>query len=194
MPDAVRRLLPDPGPTTVGEQLDELDLVAERHEDRPVRDHQLRDHARRQGDASRALGRDRQRHRHRDAGRPAHPGRRGDDRRRARCAPSATAASCADPEQARAGASGDGLPHDPLLVIVSGRLDLPWDAPAVHRRRRPGADLHRVRRRAAGDRDAGAGRPPRGPRRPRRGAAPTCAPSAASAPCSARAARACTPS
>jgi riboflavin-specific deaminase-like protein len=22
-----------------------------------------------------------------------------------------------------------GLPHDPLLVIVSGRLDLPWDAP-----------------------------------------------------------------
>ncbi len=23
-----------------------------------------------------------------------------------------------------------GLPHDPLLVIVSGRLDLPWDAPA----------------------------------------------------------------
>jgi riboflavin-specific deaminase-like protein len=23
----------------------------------------------------------------------------------------------------------DGLPHDPLMVIVSGRLDLPWDAP-----------------------------------------------------------------
>ncbi|MCW2988135.1 MAG: bifunctional deaminase-reductase domain protein, partial [Solirubrobacterales bacterium] len=22
-----------------------------------------------------------------------------------------------------------GLPHDPLMVIVSGRLDLPWDAP-----------------------------------------------------------------
>jgi riboflavin-specific deaminase-like protein len=23
----------------------------------------------------------------------------------------------------------EGLPHDPLMVIVSGRLDLPWDAP-----------------------------------------------------------------
>jgi riboflavin-specific deaminase-like protein len=23
----------------------------------------------------------------------------------------------------------DGLPHDPLMVIISGRLDLPWDAP-----------------------------------------------------------------
>jgi riboflavin-specific deaminase-like protein len=23
----------------------------------------------------------------------------------------------------------DGLPHDPLAVIISGRLDLPWDAP-----------------------------------------------------------------
>jgi riboflavin-specific deaminase-like protein len=23
----------------------------------------------------------------------------------------------------------EGLPHDPLIVIVSGRLDLPWDAP-----------------------------------------------------------------
>jgi riboflavin-specific deaminase-like protein len=23
----------------------------------------------------------------------------------------------------------DGLPHDPLVVLVSGRLDLPWDAP-----------------------------------------------------------------
>jgi len=24
---------------------------------------------------------------------------------------------------------GEGLPHDPLMVLVSGRLDLPWDAP-----------------------------------------------------------------
>jgi riboflavin biosynthesis pyrimidine reductase len=23
----------------------------------------------------------------------------------------------------------EGLPHDPLMVLVSGRLDLPWDAP-----------------------------------------------------------------
>ena len=33
-----------------------------------------------------------------------------------------------DPEK-RARRERDGLPHDPLLVIVSGRLDLPWDAP-----------------------------------------------------------------
>jgi riboflavin-specific deaminase-like protein len=29
-----------------------------------------------------------------------------------------------------------GLPHDPLLVIVSGRLDLPWDAPLFNERGR----------------------------------------------------------
>jgi riboflavin-specific deaminase-like protein len=31
--------------------------------------------------------------------------------------------------QWRAGRERIGLPHDPLAVIVSGRLDLPWDAP-----------------------------------------------------------------
>ena len=34
----------------------------------------------------------------------------------------------ADPEQ-RARRERLGLPGDPLMVIVSGRLDLPWDAP-----------------------------------------------------------------
>jgi riboflavin-specific deaminase-like protein len=34
----------------------------------------------------------------------------------------------ADPEQ-RQRREELGLPHDPLMVIVSGRLDLPWDAP-----------------------------------------------------------------
>ncbi len=34
----------------------------------------------------------------------------------------------ADPAK-REGRERDGLPHDPLVVIVSGRLDLPWDAP-----------------------------------------------------------------
>jgi riboflavin-specific deaminase-like protein len=33
-----------------------------------------------------------------------------------------------DPEQ-RERRERVGLPHDPLMVIVSGRLDLPWDAP-----------------------------------------------------------------
>ena len=29
----------------------------------------------------------------------------------------------------REGREREGLPHDPLMVIVSGRLELPWDAP-----------------------------------------------------------------
>jgi riboflavin-specific deaminase-like protein len=33
-----------------------------------------------------------------------------------------------DPEK-REKREREGLPHDPLMVIVSGRLDLPWDAP-----------------------------------------------------------------
>jgi riboflavin biosynthesis pyrimidine reductase len=33
-----------------------------------------------------------------------------------------------DPDQ-RARRERDGLPPDPLAVVVSGRLDLPWDAP-----------------------------------------------------------------
>ena len=59
-----------------------------------------------------------------------------------------------------------GLAHDPLAVIVSNRLELPWDAPPVHRRGRARRDLHRLRAGAAGDRDPGDGRPP-----PRRGGA-----------------------
>jgi riboflavin biosynthesis pyrimidine reductase len=34
----------------------------------------------------------------------------------------------ADPAK-RAAREREGLPYDPLMVIVSGRLDLPWDAP-----------------------------------------------------------------
>ncbi|MEK6326837.1 MAG: dihydrofolate reductase family protein [Actinomycetota bacterium] len=33
-----------------------------------------------------------------------------------------------DPEK-RARREREGLPHDPLAVVVSGRLDVPWDAP-----------------------------------------------------------------
>ena len=88
----------------------------------------------------------------------------------------------------------EGLAPDPLVVIVSGRLDLPWDAPLFTEADGTGADLHRVRRASR--------------RRPRRGwtssATPrastsrrcsaTCAPTTASGRCSARAARACTAS
>ena len=34
----------------------------------------------------------------------------------------------ADPAK-RERREADGLPHDPLMVLVSGRLDLPWEAP-----------------------------------------------------------------
>ena len=34
-----------------------------------------------------------------------------------------------DDQEARERRERLGLPHDPLMVIVSGRLDLPWDAP-----------------------------------------------------------------
>ena len=57
-----------------------------------------------------------------------------------------------DPEQ-RARRERDGLPPDPLAVVVSGRLDVPWDAPLFTRRRRPGADLQRLRDRGPGDQD-----------------------------------------
>ncbi len=187
----MRRLLPDEAETTVAEQLAELDLTGARACRPALSGAQLRHHARRPRGDRREVGTDRQRHRHRDAAAPAHPGRRGDDRRRARCAPSATGGS-SPTRELRAYREQTGLAHDPLGVIVSNRLDLPWDAGAVHRRRRAGRDLHRLRRGAARDGDAGDGRPPRrrGRRSTRRSSG--CGASAASARCSAREARTCT--
>ena len=66
--------------------------------------------------------------RHRDAGRPADPLRRGDDRRRDD-AGRALRPRSSPTRQTRERRERLGLPHDPLMVIVSGRLDLPWDAP-----------------------------------------------------------------
>ena len=57
----------------------------------------------------------------------------------------------------------EGLPHDPLMVIVSGRLDLPWDAPLFTEGSRARAHRHRLRRKppeTATSRSAPA--PPRG--------------------------------
>ena len=68
----------------------------------------------------------------------------------------------ADPDK-RARREREGLPHDPLMVIVSGRLDLPWDAPLFTDGGGRGSDLHHLGRRAAGDGDPGSGRPPRAP-------------------------------
>ena len=63
------------------------------------------------------------------------------------------------------------LPGERLMVIVSGSLELPWDAALfTEGRARPG--LHQLRRRATGHGDLPGGGPPRGRGRPRGGAAP----------------------
>jgi riboflavin-specific deaminase-like protein len=123
----VRRLLPDPGPTSVGEQLDELDLAGRAHDDRPyvitnfaiTLDGRATLHGR-----SGAIGS--------DVDTEMLVGLRtkvdavmiGAGTLRAerygRVVP--------DPER-RARRERNGLSHDPLAVIVSGRLDIPWDAP-----------------------------------------------------------------
>jgi riboflavin-specific deaminase-like protein len=123
----VRRLLPDPGPTSVGEQLDGLELVARAHDHRPyvitnfalTLDGRATIHGR-----SGAIGS--------DADTEMLVGLRtkvdavmiGAGTLRAerygRVVP--------DPSK-RARRERDGLPHDPLAVVISGRLDIPWDAP-----------------------------------------------------------------
>ena len=123
----MRRLLPDPAPTSVGEQLDGLELVGRAHDHRPyvitnfaiTLDGRATLHGR-----SGAIGS--------DADTEMLVGLRtkvdavmiGAGTLRAerygRIVP--------DPSK-RARRERDGLPPDPLAVIVSGRLDIPWDAP-----------------------------------------------------------------
>jgi riboflavin-specific deaminase-like protein len=123
----MRRLFPDPGPTTIPDQIRELDLISSAPADRPYLitnfavtiDGRATLHGR-----SGAIGSDTDTEllvclrtrvdavmigagtmRAERYGRPvADPGKRGRRERR-------------------------GLSQDPLLVIVSGRLDIPWDAP-----------------------------------------------------------------
>jgi len=123
----MRRLIPDPGPTTVSQQVIQLDLIASAPEGRPYLvtnfavtvDGKATLHGR-----SGQIGSDTDTEmlvclrtrvdavmvgagtmRAERYGRPiADPGKRGRRERR-------------------------GFSQDPLLVIVSGRLDIPWDAP-----------------------------------------------------------------
>jgi riboflavin-specific deaminase-like protein len=123
----VRRLLPEPGPTSVGEQLDGIELASRALDERPyvitnfaiTLDGRATLHGR-----SGAIGS--------DADTQMLVGLRtkvdavmiGAGTLRAerygRVVP--------DPEK-RARREREGLPHDPLAVIISGRLDVPWDAP-----------------------------------------------------------------
>ncbi len=124
---SLRRLCPDPGPTTLADQIGELDLISAAPEDRPYvvtnfavtvdgqatlegrsgpigsrTDTELLVCLRTRVDAVMIGAGTMRVERY---GRPvADPGKRGRRERR-------------------------GLSQDPLLVIVSGRLDVPWDAP-----------------------------------------------------------------
>jgi len=123
----VRRLLPEPAPTSVREQLEGLELASRAPDERPyvitnfaiTLDGRATLHGR-----SGAIGS--------DADTQMLVGLRtkvdavmiGAGTLRAerygRVVP--------DPEK-RARREREGLPHDPLAVIISGRLDVPWDAP-----------------------------------------------------------------
>jgi riboflavin-specific deaminase-like protein len=123
----VRRLLPDPGPTSVGKQLEELELAAQAHDDRPyvitnfaiTLDGRATIHGRSgpigsEVDTEMLVGlRSKV-----DAVMIGAGTLRVE--RYGRVVP--------DPER-RAQRERDGLPHDPLAVVVSGRLDIPWDGP-----------------------------------------------------------------
>jgi riboflavin-specific deaminase-like protein len=122
----VRRLLPDPAETTVAAQLHELDLTPLTHEDRPY----LLMNFAVTLDGRAAIG-----------GRSGPIGTRTDMEMLQRLRTRADAVMIgagtmraerygrmvSDPEF-RAYRERTGLSHDPLAVLVSNRLELPWDA------------------------------------------------------------------
>jgi len=122
----MRRLSPDPGPTTVGEQLDGYRPWEEPHEDRPF----VATNFAVTVDGRAAI-----------AGRSGPIGSRADTEMLARLRTRFDAVMIgagtmrverygrliADQAE-REARERVGLPHDPLMVLVSGRLDLPWDA------------------------------------------------------------------
>jgi riboflavin-specific deaminase-like protein len=123
----VRRLLPDPAPTTVDEQLDSYRPWEEPHEDRPL---VAMNFAATVDGRATILG---------------VSGPIGSDadtmmlaRLRTRFDAVMIGAGTMRAErygrlvtkqETRERRERLGLPHDPLMVIISGRLDLPWDAP-----------------------------------------------------------------
>ena len=123
----MRRLLPEPGPTSVEQQLDGLDLANQAHDDRPYVITNF------------AITLDGQATIH---GRSGPIGSDTDTRMLVGLRTKADAVMIGagtlrverygrlvpDPEQ-RALREREGLPPDPLAVVVSGRLDIPWDAP-----------------------------------------------------------------
>jgi riboflavin-specific deaminase-like protein len=123
----MRRLLPDPGPTSVPEQLDELDLVDRAGGERPyvitnfviALDGRATLHGR-----SGPLGSDTDTQMLVGLRTKVDALMIGAGTMRAE----RYGRVVGDPEK-RSRRERRGLPADPLMVIVSGRLDLPWDAP-----------------------------------------------------------------
>jgi riboflavin-specific deaminase-like protein len=123
----IRRLLPEPGETSIAEQVATLDLVSQAGADRPyvITNFALT------LDGHATIG-----------GRSGSIGSKTDTAMlvglRTRVDAVMIGAGTmraerygrviADPAK-RQRREREGLPHDPLVVIVSGRLDLPWDAP-----------------------------------------------------------------
>jgi riboflavin-specific deaminase-like protein len=123
----VQRLLPDPAPTTVEEQLDAYRPWEHPHDDRPfvamnfaaTVDGRAAIHG-----VSGPIGSDA------DTAMLAGLRTRFDAVMIGAGTMRAERYGCPVPNQAkRERRERLGLPHDPLMVIVSGRLDLPWDAP-----------------------------------------------------------------
>jgi riboflavin-specific deaminase-like protein len=123
----MRRLIPDPGPTTVEEQLDGYRPWQEPREDRPF----VATNFAVTADGRAAI-----------AGRSGPIGSRTDTEMLARLRTRFDAVMIGagtmrverygrlvEDQEGREARERIGLPHDPLMVLVSGRLDLPWDAP-----------------------------------------------------------------
>ncbi len=122
----MRRLIPDPGPTSVGDQLDQLDFSSLAHDDRPYVITNF------------AVTLDGRATLH---GRSGPIGSATDTQVLVGLRTKVDAVMIgagtmrverygrvvSDPQR-RARRERQGLAHDPLAVIVSGRLDIPWDA------------------------------------------------------------------
>ena len=123
----MRRLLPDPGPTTVDEQLESYRPWEEPHEERPL----VAMNFAATVDGRATIG-----------GVSGPIGSAADTTMLARLRTRFDAVMIGagtmraerygrlvTKQETREHRERLGLPHDPLMVIVSGRLDLPWDAP-----------------------------------------------------------------
>ena len=122
----MHRLLPDPGPTSVDQQLDGLELASKAHDDRPYLITNfaitLDGRATIQG-RSGAIGSDTDTQMLVGLRTKVDAVMIGAGTLRAE----RYGRIVADPDQ-RARRERDGLLQDPLAVVVSGRLDIPWDA------------------------------------------------------------------